>query len=114
MDYIDQYIEVLQAFKKGEKIEVKSKNAILDSWSACADPIFNFCDNCYRVKPQQKYIPFSLSNNLIGEVVTLHGDQWMITGQTKERVFIGTASYSYEELYSKFTFKDGSPCGLST
>ena len=52
---IDEFIAVLEAFKRGEKIEYYSY--IFDTWHVVTEPSWNFSDNQYRIaKPAPKKV----------------------------------------------------------
>ena len=47
-------IEVMQAFERGEEIEVSYRG--YDIWSSMSTPSWNFEDRNYRIKPKQKQV----------------------------------------------------------
>ena len=57
MNNIDQMIEVLSAYKRGEKIEYRNLYSQEESWKEKHIPVFNFESYIYRIaKPAPKKV----------------------------------------------------------
>jgi hypothetical protein len=64
-------------------------------------------------KIENKYIPFDFTDDLLGLKVIHKGTKHkgIITYQQDNNVSISVTKWTYQDLYDKFTFLDGSPCG---
>lgn len=125
MKTVSEMIEVMQAFKEGEQIQVKTTNKKCD-WEDVKEPYWqwNFCD--YRVKPNKNYVPFGtaeeflaaqrkhgefIENKESGEEMNAYVDKNGIV------VILSTAlncTYVFESLgtlFGCYKFSDGTPCG---
>ena len=47
-------IETMQAFERGEYVEVRTDKTKSETWSVAVDPIWDWNNNDYRIKPKQK------------------------------------------------------------
>ena len=124
MKTIKEMIEVMQAYERGEQIEsiCKIKNAL---WYECNNPIWNWSDFDYRVKPNKKYIPFETSEEFLA-AYRKHGE-FIENKESGEKmnayvdkngiVILSTAlncTYTFESLgtlFGCYKFSDGTPCG---
>ena len=112
-----EMIEVMQAFEIGEQIEIMNK---FGEWIYIDKPIWNWAIFDYRVKPKPKYVPFETAEEFL-EAQREHG----IETSTGEQLFINSdnrvyvkddyrarsGKCSFEYLFNKFKFVDGTPCG---
>ena len=65
MKDIDEMIEVMQAYKNGEKIEFCYTDEVIKVWEDTGKPLWNWGDTDYRVKPKPKYIPFETAEEFL-------------------------------------------------
>ena len=116
-----EMIEVMQAYDRGEQIEIMNK---FGEWIYIDKPIWNWVIFDYRVKPKPKYVPFdtaeefltaqrkhSFSVNKIGS-----GRHYAyINGKCEVRlVNVATKKsfiFSLKGLFLSCKFEDGTPCG---
>ena len=116
-----EMIEVMQAYDRGEQIEIMNK---IGEWIYIDKPIWNWVIFDYRVKPKPKYVPFdtaeefltaqrkhSFSVNKIGS-----GRHYAyINGKCEVRlVNVATKKsfiFSLKGLFLSCKFEDGTPCG---
>ena len=116
-----EMIEVMQAYDRGEQIEIMNK---FGEWIYIDKPIWNWVIFDYRVKPKPKYVPFdtaeefltaqrkhSFSVNKIGS-----GRHYAyINGKCEVRlVNVATKKsfiFSLKGLFLFCKFEDGTPCG---
>lgn len=56
---IDEQITVMQAYKEGRIIECKPKYKKEDVWEVLQEPVWNWQDFNYRVKPEPKHRPYT-------------------------------------------------------
>lgn len=121
-----EMIEVMQAYDRGEQIQVKTTNKKCD-WEDVKEPYWqwNFCD--YRVKPKKNkiYVPFDTAEEFLA-ATRVHGliipkdyqdkkligyvDKdciLMLSNRTNDRI----VWVKFEEFFRDFKFEDGTPCG---
>ena len=106
------YNEII-AWANGEEIEAYSVPA--NTWFQTSNPTWSK-DVQYRVKPKQELIPFDFSDaeKLIGKSIKIKSfkEYYIITIVYPAHIFIsGHIRTEYDELFKKFEFLDGSPCG---
>lgn len=109
MKTTQEMIAVMQAFVDGKTIEANPVFA--DEWDTCFEPVWNWNDTDYRVKPEPKYVPFSFEDAefLIGKIIRRRVKNLIISIYycDDERA----SGISYKDLLENYTFLDGSPCG---
>lgn len=49
-------IEVMQAFERGECVEVRTDKTKSGTWSVAIDPLWDWNNNDYRIKPEPKQV----------------------------------------------------------
>ena len=59
----DEMIAVIQAYKRGERIEFKHKSIPDDEWTSVYEPLFNFTQFDYRVKPAERKVTLKQTIN---------------------------------------------------
>ena len=115
-----EMIEVMQAYERGEEIELYYNH----EWILYKKPRWNWEYEDYRVKPKKKYVPFETAEEFItaqrkkGNVIINKGNG------TKYNVFTNANNIVYivdifsfnffctlPRLFEEFTFADGTPCG---
>ena len=116
-----EMIEVMQAYDRGEQIEIMNK---FGEWKYIDKPIWNWVIFDYRVKPKPKYVPFdtaeefltaqrkhSFSVNKIGSgrhYAYINGKcEVRIVNVATKKSFI----FSLKGLFLSCKFEDGTPCG---
>ena len=126
-----EMIEVMQAYESGEQIEFCYNDENIKVWeNTDGEPLWNWVDTDYRVKPKKKYVPFDTPEEFFAAQrkhggcllisiedgirvahdvsITLNGlvyehgeDQWACT-------YLG----DFEDLLLEdYKFEDGTPCG---
>lgn len=132
MKIIEEMISVMQAYKEGKQIEVRCKT--LNDWKIDPKPSWNWHNNDYRVKEEPKCRPYESSDEMIEDFCKRAGLEptsmlmpviWLKekNSTTKRMImsFVGDYVYtpfgndfdnwSFNELFNKFTYLDGSPVG---
>ena len=121
---IQEMIEVLSKAKKNEKgeyinVECRSKRDIDDNWGVASNPIWDFADLDYRIKPEPKRVPLTkedlierIKNNQTIAIIHRNLDDiytwaYIAEGGIKYNGFSNIINFS--ELM-KETFADGTPC----
>ena len=113
-----EMIEVMQAYDRGEKIECFND----EEWKYVKNPVWDWLHNDYRVKPN--YAPFDTAD----EFLTAQRKHGVFVKRIKDGVLF--CSYFYYtgrvlledskrdtermhigDLYGKYVFEDGTPCG---
>lgn len=117
-----EMIEVMQAFDRGEQIQVKTPNKKCE-WEDIKEPNWqwNFCD--YRVKPKKKYVPFDTSEEFLA-AQRVHGGFIKRCDYEEEKPLFALVNYEgivlytqdntmldITQLFGSYTFLDGTPCG---
>ena len=49
-------IQCMQAFERGEYVEVRTDKTKSGTWSVAVDPLWDWNNNDYRIKPKQKKV----------------------------------------------------------
>jgi hypothetical protein len=110
-EHVMEMLPILKAYAEGKTIQVLFLDGI---WHDIIDPEFGSTYSKYRIKPENKLVPFTYEDNLIGKLVIgkIASERVMITGQTLEHAFLcGNETCSYKYLFANFVFEDGYPCG---
>lgn len=119
-------IEVMQAYERGEQIEFCYNDENIKLWeNTDGEPLWNWEDADYRVKPKTKYVQFDTAEEFL-EAQRKHG---ITLFNTKEKVicycFVNGydlvcatnddhtyKNYTLREIFENFYFfNDGKPCG---
>jgi hypothetical protein len=118
-EWIKEYFNLLQAFKEEKPIQKYINEFGNNKWIDVEEQLDLLHLSLYRIKPEIKYIPFTVKNNLINKIICYKDNQdikYSIVYQDKDRIgIIGTNTtyyYAYNYLLNNFVFTDGSPCGI--
>ena len=49
-------IEVMEAFERGEYVEVRTDKTVAGPWGVAIDPLWDWNNNDYRIKPKPKQV----------------------------------------------------------
>ena len=116
-------IEVMQAYVRGEQVQLLN---IDGNWEDIKSPNWNWCKRDYRVKPKKKYIPFDTANEFLeaqrkhGETVRCKIDDELYhvyINNRSETILVshygrtGSIMTNIVNMYDKYEFADGTPCG---
>lgn len=109
---VDPYKELKEAHARGEHIEIYKTD---DRWHSIKYPQWNADASKYRVKPPPVYVPFDLSDDIVGRVVVRKNDgtRRIVIEQCSghNEIFAGTGYLTYAALLSDYLFADGTVCG---
>lgn len=121
-----EMIEVMQAYENGEQIQILDINGI---WEDKEYPYWNWAKCDYRVKP--KFVPFETAEEFLA-AQREHGDglisTYFVEPLKLNDIYINAdgivlirtkdacgADFDYfgdlKDLFEKFKFADGTPCG---
>lgn len=132
-----EMIEVMQAYERGEQIEyreaygsISNKDEWDDSWYEVDEPIWNWVDWDYRVKPKPTYRPYKNADEFLSAQkehgMYLHHDdfpRWFqlplfVTDKAVTLSEVHNDNIFYEReitllrLFREFEWQDGTPCGV--
>ena len=113
-----QLLPIIQAYAEGKTIEVK----IGGYWNDLVDGPNLLC-NAYecRVKPESKYRPFKTKEECWNEMHKHPDFGWVVSKNCKtiyqidsisNNLIIDYAIYSFDDMYQKYEFLDGTPFGI--
>lgn len=116
---------MIEAFAAGKVVECSRLRADSTSWEASEDMKFIGSPDMYRIRPEEKYVPFEVADlmKLVdadvrvtdGKHVAIVGalryvSHWMIELQSPR--FVCAVAITPEEFLKTWTFvQDGEPCG---
>ena len=119
-----EMVEIMLAYERGEQIEISDKTG---KWYESREPLWNWEEYNYRVKPKTRYVPFETAEEFL-KAQRLHGNSVYISGKrytlrasvdcsdhviiTKDDNKGGYYEGSFGQLfYYGWKFADGTPCG---
>ena len=117
-----EMIEVMQAYERGEQIQLSKKDG---NWICAQNPNWDWLNFDYRVKPKKSYAPFHTPEEFLtayrkhGEFIENKesGEKMNAYVDKNGIVILSTALsciYTFENLRTLFgcyKFSDGTPCG---
>ena len=118
---VKEMLPVLQAFAEGKTIESRCIKGDKSLWYDDEDPSFDD-DLEYRIKPEQKYLPFKDAEECWQEMLkhkpfgwvksTLFKDFALVKRVTTLYVEINRDIIDYKDALEKFTFADDNNFGV--
>ena len=123
-----EMIEVMQAYERGEQIQVFDIDGI---WEDKEHPYWNWSGCDYRVKPKKGYVPFETAEEFLA-AQRVHGDGVISIDNNgvikandisispdgsvyehKENQWASDCEYigNLKDLFEDFKMADGTPCG---
>lgn len=115
--------EIMMAYANGKDLQVSEKGKV--DWSLVSSPSFNWWAFEYRVAPEPRYRPFANSKECLEEMKKHEFFGWTINRHTgvsinlikleENRCFacdVSIYDLTYREMFSNYTFLDGSPFGI--
>ena len=116
-----ELLPIIQAYAEGKAIESRCIKGDKSLWYDDEDPSFDD-DLEYRIKPEQKYLPFKDAEECWQEMLkhkpfgwvksTLFKDFALVKRVTTLYVEINRDIIDYKDALEKFTFADGTPFGV--
>ena len=116
-----EMIDVMQAFERGEQIEVINIEDEEGEWCKVTKPIWDWLDCDYRVKPKKKYVPFESAEEFLaaqrehGFYIKMHDSVKQLNAfvDCLGFIFVSTLNnvLDFKEIFEQYEFLDGTPCG---
>ena len=116
-----ELLPIIQAYAEGKAIESRCIKGDKSLWYDDEDPSFDD-DLEYRIKPEQKYLPFKDAEECWQEMLkhkpfgwvksTLFKDFALVKRVTTLYVEINRDIIDYKDALEKFTFADGNNFGV--
>ena len=122
MKTVHEMIQIMQAYERGEQIQVKGSGI---KWIDIASPKWDWINYDYQIKPKPEFRPFKNAEEFL-EAQRTHGvkikrieDNVLLdiyvnyyTGRALLVDSIGTIENTLlSNLYRNYKFLDGTPCG---
>jgi len=125
MKTIDEMIAVMTAYNEGKQIELRSLDDEEDIWGYIEDPVWDWRDYDYRIKPEKPkltYRPYD-SEEELDEAIKEHGI-WLRKKDVTSRILIigyncagvyvilNGGKYSpFNAMFEFYEWADGTPFG---
>ena len=118
---IREAAKVMEAYANGKKIQYLDNN---NKWIDAHNPVFDWYNCDYRIKPEPKYRPFKTQEECWQEMHNHSDFGWLTridTGnfehintvcQEKIRFAVSIEYYRYEDAFKYYKFPDGTPFGI--
>ena len=118
-------IEIMQAYDRGEQIQIKGSNIDWIDIIDIVSPKWDWINYDYRVKPKPKYVPFDTPDEFLeaqrvhGEVLVDKKNGVKMTTYVNKNGIVACAKFfsntwmvsSLQNILRDYRFKDGTPCG---
>lgn len=120
-----ELLPIIQAFVEGGKIEYRELGE--EHWSGTSTPTFDIESNEYRIKPKNKYRPFTNADECWQEMQKHQPFGWLKHKEEKENYPIlkitdsrismidvceEVTFFDYNETFKQYIFADGTPFGI--
>ena len=122
-----EFYPILQAFAEGRTIECRTKPNIIEGedvpndWTEMKE-IEHWNNIEYRIKPEPKYRPFANAEECwtemqkhqpFGWVKDYDGSKFTIETVYSDNIYVSDeGTCSFDEVFKKFKFSDGTPFGI--
>lgn len=130
-----EMIEVIQAHKDGKRVQYRLQNQETGEWQDTDNPMFNFSEFDYRIKPESQYRPYKDINEFKNAMCLKYNNrlfEWVLENRNifllnknsgdcvrcmiagyKSTGFIlcGDRWYNLNEMFETFSYSDGTPFG---
>lgn len=113
-----EFAPILQAYAEGKTIQRKCRD---NEWVDCITPSFSEKPKDYRIKPGPKYRPFKDAEECWQEMQKHQPFGWTrdtfnirdcITRVTNSGIVYDEDMMSFEDVFNKVKFADGTPFGI--
>ena len=115
---VKELLPIFKAYAEGKTIEVKNFKG---EWIETDEPYFDSTPSNYRVKPEPNYRAFINKEECWDEMHNHPDFGWVISKNCKtidqidsisNNLIIDYAIYSFDDMYQKYEFLDGTPFGI--
>ena len=123
-----EFYPILQAYAEGKVIECRTKQSFIEGtdvpndWAEMKEIVF-WNNTEYRIKPEQKYRPFSNSEECLEEMKKHQLFGWVKIEDLYRNIANVTScsitfadnearDVEYEQAFKNYTFSDGTPFGV--
>ena len=123
MKSVKEMIEVMQAYERGEHIELR-KLCDEKGWLDSFVPKWDWHRFDYRVKPKKKFVPFDTAEEFLaaqknhGITLIDNNEKWYNSSVNCHCIVTLTDictcfdhKGTFEYIFKRFHFEDGTPCG---
>ena len=117
-------IEVMQAYDRGEQIQIKGSSIDWIDIIDIVSPKWDCINYDYRVKPKKNFVPFEKAEEFLeaqrnhGETIRCKSDDYLFRSFVNgcgDISLVNDDGYSLSEnigdIYGRYEFLDGTPCG---
>ena len=120
IEEIREAAKVMEAYVNGKKIQYLNDD---NEWMDAPNPLFDW-DNCvYRIKPGLRYRPFKSQEECWNEMLKhqpfggvrskkCNALLWNVTSINKDDITIICDYYKFHRAFECFEFTDGTPFGI--
>ena len=113
--------EVMLAYADGKNLQFSPQEK--ENWQPCPNPMFNFFEYAYRVRPEIKYRPFKNRDECWEEMKKHEPLGWIQNKQSGYYMCISMVDTNcicfgpnyqctYHGAFDSYTFVDGEPFGI--
>ena len=112
-------VKVMEAYANGKKIQYLDNN---NKWIDAHNPVFDWYNCAYRIKPEPKYRPFKSQEECWQEMHKHPDFGWVLAKDSKIMyhicvvgigyVLIDSMSPIFSEAFAEYKFTDGTPFGV--
>ena len=115
---IREAAKVMEAYANGKAIQYLNGD---NEWIDTPNPFFDWHNYVYRIKPESQYRPFKSQEECWNEMHKHPDFGWVVTKNCRvvyhidsvyNALLIGYIGYSFDEMYQKYEFTDGTPFGI--
>ena len=113
-------VKVMEAYANGKKIQYLDNN---NKWIDAHNPVFDWYNCAYRIKPESKFRPFKTHEECWHEMLKhqpfgwvrskkCNALLWNVTSINKDDITIICDYYKFHRAFECFEFTDGTPFGI--
>ena len=122
-DKAKELVDILLAYSNGKTIQIELNNGWKDIEELKGEDLKQATIRSMgdylnlRIKPEPKLVPFTLEDKdlFLGKIIKNRRSNLynIIVGASQQSIWIGSvvAGLNYFELWERYEFEDGSPCG---
>lgn len=130
----EEKMEVMKAFIEGKTIQCNAVKYDIRIWMDDSNPCWDWNNFEYRVKPESNYRPYKNLEEFKKDIEKRYNDDFNMIIQNKNiwlkykktggiymisgfmdatfGIIINGGCYGFDMLFERYTYLDGSPCGI--